>query len=187
MIKTYRILSSLLDYPGQELWENLGEVEPLVKAEGITETGPESPLGTFLSWARGFKSLREWQAEYSSLFDSNSAERLYLFDFVYGTNRDRGQAMEDLRESYAASGMDCSASELPDYVPLFLEFVSAQPTEEDAKRVLAEVGGVLRMMERRFIDRKRPYAPLITILRTLSGAAPRLVTTEKIAIRAEDN
>ena len=93
--------------------------------------------------------------------------------------------MEDLRESYAASGMDCSASELPDYVPLFLEFVSTQPTEEDAKRVLAEVGGVLRMMERRF--RKRPYAPLITILRTLSGAAPRLVTTEKIAIRAEDN
>ena len=176
MIKTYRILSSLLDYPEQELWENLGEVEPLVKAEGITETGPESPLGTFLSWARGFKSLREWQAEYSS-----------LFDFVYGTNRDRGQAMEDLRESYAASGMDCSASELPDYVPLFLEFVSAQPTEEDAKRVLAEVGGVLRMMERRFIDRKHPYAPLITILRTLSGAAPRLVTTEKIAIRAEDN
>lgn len=95
MIKTYRILSSLLDYPEQELWENLGEVEPLVKAEGITETGPESPLGTFLSWARGFKSLREWQAEYSSLFDSNSAESLYLFDFVYGTNRDRGQAMED--------------------------------------------------------------------------------------------
>lgn len=43
------------------------------------------------------------------------------------------------------------------------------------------------MMERRFIDRKHPYAPLITILRTLSGAAPRLVTTEKIAIRAEDN
>ena len=143
MIKTYRILSSLLDYPEQELWENLGEVEPLVAADGITETGPESPLGTFLSWARGFKSLREWQAEYSSLFDSNSAESLYLFDFVYGTNRDRGQAMVDLRESYAASGMDCSASELPDYVPLFLEFVSAQPTEEDAKRVLAEVGGVL--------------------------------------------
>ena len=171
MIKTYRILSSLLDYPEQELWENLGEVEPLVAADGITETGPESPLGTFLSWARGFKS----------------AESLYLFDFVYGTNRDRGQAMVDLRESYAASGMDCSASELPDYVPLFLEFVSAQPTEEDAKRVLAEVGGVLRMMERRFIDRKHPYAPLITILRTLSGAAPRLVTTEKIAIRAEDN
>ena len=60
MIKTYRILSSLLDYPEQELWENLGEVEPLVAADGITETGPESPLGTFLSWARGFKSLREW-------------------------------------------------------------------------------------------------------------------------------
>ena len=106
MIKTYRILSSLLDYPEQELWENLGEVEPLVAADGITETGPESPLGTFLSWARGFKSLREWQAEYSSLFDSNTAESLYLFDFVYGTNRDRGQAMVDLRESYAASGMD---------------------------------------------------------------------------------
>ena len=40
MIKTYRILSSLLDYPEQELWENLGEVEPLVAADGITETGP---------------------------------------------------------------------------------------------------------------------------------------------------
>ena len=180
------IVSRLLEYPDAALVQHQQELfDALASSENLDKEDAQT-LSVFLRDLLA-RDLLDAQADYSQLFDRGRATSLLLFEHVHGESRDRGQAMVDLRESYAASGMDCSASELPDYVPLFLEFVSAQPTEEDAKRVLAEVGGVLRMMERRFIDRKHPYAPLITILRTLSGAAPRLVTTEKIAIRAEDN
>ncbi|MCG5030943.1 nitrate reductase molybdenum cofactor assembly chaperone [Mesosutterella sp. OilRF-GAM-744-9] len=172
MLKTYRILSALLDYPSEETWKAGGLVGPLLAEEGVLNAGQQGCIGQFLAWSGSFPDLRSWQQAYCSLFDSAARESLYLFDLVYGENRERGQAMVDLRETYEKSGMIAADSELPDYLPLFLEYAASQPSNADALRMMGEVGGVLRVMERRFLESGNPYLPLVTVLRELSGAQP---------------
>ncbi|MDL2059661.1 nitrate reductase molybdenum cofactor assembly chaperone [Mesosutterella sp. AGMB02718] len=186
MLKTYRILSALLDYPSEETWTEREAVVPLLRAEGILSAGQLSLAEQFLDWCRSFPDLRSWQQAYCGLFDSASRESLYLFDLVYGENRERGQAMVDLRDTYEKSGMLAAGSEMPDYLPLFLEYAASQPSSSSALRMLGEVGGVLRVMERRFLDRSHPYLPLLTVLRELSGAEPMKVPARVIPIEPAD-
>ena len=54
---------------------------------------------------------------------------LHLFEHVHGESRDRGQAMVDLKAMYENAGLFVTR-ELPDYVPLLLEFLSTQPRPE---------------------------------------------------------
>lgn len=89
MIKTYNILSVLLDYPSQELWESLSEAKPLLADDGLLSDESLAAVDQFLSYVHGFSDLRSWQADYSALFDTSTKTNLYLFDFVYGTSKDR--------------------------------------------------------------------------------------------------
>lgn len=90
-----------------------------------------------------------------------------------------GVMMVDLRESYAAGAAWTALWHLSFRTTSRSSSNSWHPADRRGRQAGSRRGGVLRMMERRFIDWKHPYAPsLITILRTLSGAAPRLVTTD---------
>ncbi len=169
MIATFRILSALLDYPDETLLENLGRISALVKEEGILNAKETALLGTFLESVPKKDDLRGWQAQYSGLFDTSTHENLYLFDFVYGESRDRGQAMVDLKDAYSKTGLVLGNDELPDYLPVFLEFAAMQPAPEDAFRLLREVEGVLSAMANKFEFRSHPYAPLIRLLHSLSA------------------
>ena len=68
--------------------------------------------------------LYDLQERYVLLFDRTRSLSLHLFEHVHGESRDRGQAMVDLKALYERHGLHMSSSELPDHLPLFLEFLS---------------------------------------------------------------
>ena len=71
--------------------------------------------------------LYDLQERYVLLFDRTRSLSLHLFEHVHGESRDRGQAMVDLKALYERHGLLMSSSELPDHLPLFLEFLSDHP------------------------------------------------------------
>ena len=74
--------------------------------------------------------LMDAQARYVALFDHSRSLSLHLYEHSHGESRDRGQAMVDLLNHYRANGLDLGTSELPDFLPLFLEFLSTRPAGE---------------------------------------------------------
>lgn len=126
-------------------------------------------LEKFLEYVNTFDSLRSWQAAYTSLFDTSTKTNLYLFDFVYGTRKDRGQAMVDLKEEYLKAGLMPDEHELPDYLPMYLEYVSNMDSKEEWQSALRDIHGVLVNMRKQFTKAEHPYLPLIEILTKLSS------------------
>ncbi|MCI5849951.1 MAG: nitrate reductase molybdenum cofactor assembly chaperone [Sutterellaceae bacterium] len=183
MIRTFRILSALLDYPDRELFEALPEVPGFLEQDGVLSADQVALVEKFVREMGKRQTLATLQADYSALFDSGRRESLYLFDYVYGEKRERGEAMVDLLATYEASGAKLREGELPDYLPVLLEFAAEQPDTATALKLLAELGGVLRVMERQFEDQKHPYAPVITVLRELSGAERKLSPSTVVPIK----
>ena len=101
------------------------------------------------------------------MFDRSRSLSLHLFEHVHGESRDRGQAMVDLGEHYAANGFTIRANELPDFLPLFLEFLSAVPAEE-ARALLGETLPILKALEDRLAKRSSPYASVFRALRAVA-------------------
>lgn len=168
MIKTYNILSVLLDYPSKDLWESLAEAKPLLTADGMLSKTDLSAVDRFLDYAHGFPDLHSWQADYSALFDTSTKTNLYLFDFVYGTSKDRGQAMVDLTEEYLRAGLMPDEHELPDYLPMYLQYVANMDSRQEAYAAMNDIHGVLTHMKQKFEEERHPYAPLIDIVESLS-------------------
>jgi nitrate reductase delta subunit len=100
---------------------------------------------------------------------------LHLFEHVHGDSRDRGQAMVDLTERYKEQGFELAASELPDYLPIFLEYLSFLP-KEAALEDLAETGAIIAGLGRRLAERGSPYSAVFNCLIRLSGGVPAKVT-----------
>ena len=164
---TYRALGLLLTYPSDELRAGLPEIEAALLADPALP----GPIGKALSRlvatvAAG--DLLDRQEEYVWLFDRTRSLSLNLYEHVHGESRDRGQAMVDLRERYVAAGLDPVANELPDYLPLFLDYCSILP-EEAAREALAEPGIVLVALAARLADRESDYAPVFAVLCDIAG------------------
>lgn len=163
----HRILSALLSYPDDELQPALPEIR---KALDDFPAARDTlyPLMALLEGTR----LIELQEGYVATFDRNPSHSLHLFEHVHGESRDRGQAMVDLLENYRKEGFEPSVSELPDHVPLFLEFLSllddahAQELLDEAIHVLAAIGSRLAQAE-------SPYATVFAVLRDMATVTPR--------------
>jgi nitrate reductase delta subunit len=106
---------------------------------------------------------------YVALFDRGRALSLHLFEHVHGESRDRGQAMVDLRDRYEAQGLEIAAKELPDYLPLFLEYLSVLPPAQAAEE-LAQPGVIISALAQRLEEKATPYAAPMRILADLAGA-----------------
>lgn len=169
MQNTYKILSLLLDYPSEELKENLSGVMGIVEDEGYLNESQYVKLQNFLDYAVSL-SLVEWQMQYVQLFDFSTNSNLYLFDHVYGDSRERGQAMVDLKDMYATSGFIPCSNELPDYLPLFLEYISLLKKAEDSEKLLYEVSHILTNMKKALEKKETPYRYLLDILCSLPGS-----------------
>ena len=92
-----------------------------------------------------------------------------MFEHVHGESRDRGQAMVDLLEMYRSKGFELDSRQMPDYIPLFLEFLSEQD-EPFAREWLADVSHILALLEERLQQRESEAAHLFAGLLTLSCA-----------------
>ena len=167
MRMTLRALSALLGYPSQELTENVGELRGVFDREEALPRKNQEMLEPLLKKLES-DELLDLQSDYSELFDRSRSLSLHLFEHVHGDNRERGQAMIDLGQQYLAKGFFLEANELPDFVPVFLEYASCLP-EEEARETLGQPAHVFAALAERLDKRETPYAAIFHGLVALAG------------------
>lgn len=165
---TLRILSALLRYPDEAVQQAAPELAGVLAEDGLMSPEQRASLQPLLD-ALATTDLLDAQERYVGLFDRGRAVSLHLFEHVHGESRDRGQAMVDLRDRYEAQGLEIAAKELPDYLPLFLEYLSVLPPAQAAEE-LAQPGVILSALAQRLEERDTPYAAPMRILADLAGA-----------------
>lgn len=184
-VQTYRVLSAMLSYPTAELQEAVPEMRAVLDAEGLLTGKVRSSLDKFLSEIET-KELYDLEERFVLLFDRTRTLALHLFEHVHGESRDRGQAMVDLAELYDRHGLMIDSKELPDYIPLFLEFLSTQPADE-ARELLEQPLHILAALKERLRKRQSPYASIFWAMETLSGQKPQENEVEALLKEAEDD
>ena len=157
----YTILSRLLDYPDQELKDNIATIEEALQQERVDED-EQHVLSTFLQQVKN-ESLLQMQQDYVQTFDMVPEHSLHLTHHLFGDDRGRGPALVDLGEHYKGMGMELKSGEIPDYLPLILEYV-ATLDEMGARVFLADAAKVLTVVAANLEKAKSPYAPLIRLI-----------------------
>jgi nitrate reductase delta subunit len=180
-MKTLKVLSALLTYPTPELLEAADELKGVLKREGVLKRQSlDGVLKLIDALVEG--DLFDAQERYILLFDRTRSLSLHLFEHVHGESRDRGQAMVDLIKVYEDGGFTPTISELPDFLPLFLEFAGIQ-TPEAALELIGQPGHVFAALSERLGKRQSPYQAVFTALVALSKA--KLDEAALAALRAE--
>ncbi|MBK7251850.1 MAG: nitrate reductase molybdenum cofactor assembly chaperone [Gammaproteobacteria bacterium] len=161
-----RLVGVLLDYPQDELWEHGGELLGAADDPAL----PAARRGDLVRFVRELLGTDPLEAQdrWLSLFDRGRAMSLLLFEHIHGESRDRGQAMVDLMETYRRNGFELAARELPDYLPLVLEYLGQRPQEE-ARDWLQHVSHIVGLLAARAAERNSPYAVLLEILVEYAG------------------
>lgn len=166
-MQIYRILSALLSYPQPDLIAAIPEIEQALA------TDPEfiAPLQPLLTYIKSNNLIR-LQENYVGTFDRTHSQSLHLFEHIHGESRDRGQAMVDLINEYRRHGFEPEASELPDFVPLFLEFLSLMD-QETSEKLLGEAIHVLAAIGMRLKRNESPYNGIFMLLTTFTDVVPQ--------------
>jgi nitrate reductase delta subunit len=164
----FRALSALLDYPTADLQAALPELRDVVAAT----FKPGSPTATGLDAliaGLGADDLMTAQERYTGLFDRGRALSLHLFEHVHGDSRDRGPAMVDLIELYRRHGFEPHPRELPDYLPLFVEFLG-QVDADEARSLLRDAAPIIALLRDRLEKRQSAYAAVPAALLAIADA-----------------
>ena len=175
MARTYRALAAMLSYPTEPLQGAIAEIAQVLAEEGIVADAHLPDLRAFLA-ELATKDIYELQERYFTLFDRSRTLSLHLFEHIHGESRDRGQAMADVITLYRDHGLDMADDELPDFLPLFLEFLSLLPDAE-ARAMLAEPAGILRALTDRLAARSTGYTAVMAALADIA-AAPMLAMSD---------
>ena len=170
MIGTYKVLSAALSYPSADLQRHAGQMLAVLKEEQLLPADHRATVGMLIQEIAA-ADLLEAQSRYVDLFDRTRALSLHMFEHVHGESRDRGQAMVSLLERYQQAGLDVAGQELPDYIPLFLEFLSTLSATE-ARSNLAEPAHILAALGERLRKRDSAYGAVLEALVALSQVAP---------------
>jgi nitrate reductase delta subunit len=161
-MKTFKALSALLCYPSNDLKAATDEIRTALEAEKILSDGARAALEPLLKELETL-DIYELQENFVLLFDRTRILSLNLFEHVHGDSRERGPAMVDLLETYRAGGFDLVSTELPDHLPILLEFVSGRPMDE-AKTLLADAGHIVAALADRLERRGSSYAAVLNAL-----------------------
>ena len=167
MIRTLKVMSLLLTYPTEEVAAAAPSFAALLDEEGLL---PEERCRTLHGLAAQLakRDLHDLEERYVLLFDRTRSLSLHLFEHVHGESRDRGQAMVELKELYAANGLEMPENELPDYLPLFLEFLSTRPLDE-VRGYLSDIVHIVSVLRERLRRRKSIYSEVFAGLEALAG------------------
>lgn len=169
-MKTLRVLGQFLSYPSPTLINALPECRACLSAENICPPTQRQHLDDLMrQMAR--RDLLDIQAEYVTLFDRTPSLSLHMFEHVHGDSRDRGQALAELIEIYRDAGLVITTSEMPDYLPLFLEFLSTLDAD-DARQNLGDIVDLLALLRARLVNRKSQYACVFATLVKLAAKKP---------------
>lgn len=159
-------LAVLLHYPQQETVDNADAIADALSTRPEFPPEDKADLERFIRRLRTAELLHQ-QAGYVETFDRSKKVSLYLFEHVHGESRDRGPAMVELRMAYREQGLDIAANELPDYLPMFLEFCAQLP-DADACGWLEDVSHILQEVHVRLHQRESRYAlPFRLLLRVV--------------------
>jgi nitrate reductase delta subunit len=167
MTKTFKALSALLAYPTTELQAAACECRAAIAAEQLLPRAIRRQLDGLID-ELATRDLYDLQERYVQLFDRTRSLSLHLFEHVHGESRDRGQAMIDLKAQYEQHGLAISAAELPDFVPVFLEYLSTLPRAE-ACELLGEPAHILAGLAERLRQRKSSYESAFRALVALAA------------------
>jgi nitrate reductase delta subunit len=171
MNRTFKALSALLTYPTAELKQAAGEISENLDADPAIPVRVRDQLYKLLmELAAG--DLYDLQERYILLFDRTRSLSLHLFEHVHGESRDRGQAMVDLKNLYEKNGLELGAAELPDFVPLFLEFLSTRPLAE-ARELLGQPAHIFSALAERLRKRHSTYEAVFRALTLLAATKPK--------------
>lgn len=184
-MKTFKALSLLLSYPTAALQDAIPAIEAVLRDEGLLGPKRMQMLAPILAELRD-RDLYDLQERYVLLFDRSRTLSLNLFEHIHGESRDRGGAMVDLLDMYRAGGFDLGGSELPDHLPVLLEFLSTRPLAE-ARAILTDAGHILVALGERLIRRETPYAALLEALVVLAEADPQTTEVETLLSIKDDD
>jgi len=170
-MKLLKLIGVLIDYPDDELWRHR---EELIAATADPRLPPQraAQLAGFVTELMDGDPIT-MQERWVSLFDRGRAMSLLLFEHIHGESRDRGQAMADLMQAYQDSGFVLAVRELPDYLPLVLEYLSQRPLEE-ARDWLRHTRHIIELLAARAAERGSTYALLFELLAEFSGERSNL-------------
>ena len=168
-----RVLARLLSYPDAEMRSHLSAMRDALPTEHAITVGRLAELDVLMDTLSSGDPL-DTEAIYVQLFDCGRATSLHLFEHVHGDSRDRGPAMIDLAQTYDKAGLYLAPGELPDYLPVVLEFVSTQPPHE-GRAFLSEMVHIFNTIFSALQQRQSAYASVIGALLELAGEEAQAV------------
>lgn len=178
MASALKIISVLLSYPSAELQQATPEIADAIARDSRLGATDKARI-TALAADIGGLDLYDAQERYVSLFDRTRTLSLHLFEHVHGESRDRGQAMVDLAQMYERQGFDIGPGEMPDYLPLFLEYLSTQ-SEAEVHELLGQTLHIVANLRTRLEKRGSIYANAMLVLEAIAGTAPRQEALEQL-------
>jgi nitrate reductase delta subunit len=170
MANALKIVSVLLSYPTEDLLAAVPEIQAAIAGNGHLRPKDRAALAV-LAADLGAMDLYDAQERYVSLFDRTRTLSLHLFEHVHGESRDRGQAMVDLAQMYERQGFDIDPGEMPDFLPLFLEYLSTQSAQE-VHDLLGQTLHIVVNLRTRLQKRGSIYANAMLALEAIAGIAP---------------
>jgi len=185
MDRTLKALSLLLSYPSTELQEAMPEIAAVLARDARIDASRRAALQTLTeNLAQG--DIYALQEGYVMLFDRSRSLSLNLFEHVHGESRDRGGAMVSLIETYRAGGVEPATTELPDHLPVLLEFLSTRPVAE-AQDILADAAHILDALGTRLERRESGYVNVFKALSQLSGTQPDAEALTEMLAQPDDD
>jgi nitrate reductase delta subunit len=150
----------LLGYPDDAFWLVLPQVEASLRA--LPETPPVVAL------IQAITTIREYEptalaALYVATFDFSEPTALYLTAHELGDSRQRGMALLTLRSLLRAAGFEPASTELPDYLPMLLEFLASAAAEDDTGDLEHRLATVCRQIHSKLAD-EHPYKGMFAAL-----------------------
>jgi len=167
MDRTLKAISLVLSYPTLELQQAMPEIGGVLAADSRLTAAARRALRPLVDDLTS-RDIYDLQEQYVMLFDRSRTLSLNLFEHVHGESRDRGGAMVSLMETYRDSGFEPVTTELPDHLPVLLEFLSTQPIEE-AQDILADAAHIFQALSERLDRRDSPFGAVFAALQQLAG------------------
>ena len=168
MDRTLKAISLILSYPTRALQHAMPEIGGVLASDTRLTAAARRGLRPLIGELGG-RDIYDLQETYVGLFDRSRTLSLNLFEHVHGESRDRGSAMVSLVEMYREGGFDPITSELPDHLPMLLEFL-AMRSQPQAQETLADTAHILEALNTRLVRRESAYAAVFAALLQLSGA-----------------
>lgn len=185
MDRTLKALSLVLSYPTVALQATMPEIGGVLAAESRLTASARRDLRPLVEALRD-RDIYELEEEFVMLFDRSRTLSLNLFEHVHGESRDRGGAMVSLIETYRGAGFEPATSELPDHLPVLLEFLATRPSAE-ARDILADAAHIFAALGERLMRRDSAYAAVFGALAQLAGVGANSEALAELLEQPDDD